>query len=325
MTPRTKNSRTRWAVVVVPVVAAAIGMAAGGRTAGAAADGDVEAFRERCATRISIALVGKGASEALLASSDPSSSVDALLESGDFVERFARFVNAEFNRDPGKDSAEDASYHLAKYVVKNGKPWSDVFLGPYKVDATGENGAVQVTEDANGLGYFRSQPWLLRYAGNELAGLKIATAYRILNNVVGLQLMATTNAPDADVSAKGREAGSCAGCHYQNWYALDHVAGVLSTKVTNDKGEVSFKPYSGSAKSLLGGKSIANDKELVQALVESENFSFQACRLSFKYLYGRSENRCEGPVLDRCIDAFKATKTIQSAMAVIAKGPGFCQ
>ncbi|WP_394833560.1 hypothetical protein LVJ94_44340 [Pendulispora rubella] len=312
-------------MLVAAVIAVAAAMAAGGRTAGAAGDGDVQAFRERCATRLSISLLGKGANEALLASADPQSGVDALLESGDFVERFARFANAEFNRDPGKNSAEDASYHLAKHVVKNGKPWSDLFLGPYKVDATGENGAVQVTEDAAGLGYFRSQPWLLRYAGNELAGLKIATAYRILNNVVGLQLMATTNAPDADVSATGRQAGSCTGCHFQNWYALDHVASVLSKKVTNDKGEVSFKPYEGGAKDLLGGKSIADDKQVVQALVESENFSFQACRLSFKYLYGRPENQCEGPVLDRCITAFKATKTIQSAMAVIAKDPGFCQ
>jgi len=317
-----------WLMVAAPLLAAGIGMAAGGRTAGAAgatvSDADQAALRERCATRISIALVGKSASDDLLASSNPQSGVDALLASPDFFERFARFVNSQFNRDPGKAPAEDASYYLAKYVLENGKPWTDLFLGPYNVDAD-DKGNVQVTDDPNGLGYFRSQPWLFRYAGNELAGIKISTAYRIMNNMVGLQLMATTNAPDADVSVTGRHAGTCAGCHFQNWYALDQVAGILSKKTKDDKGNVTFTPYTGGSQKILGGKMIADDQGLVQALAGSENFSFNACRLSFSYLYGRAENKCEGPVLDRCIDAFKSQKTIQSALSVIAKDPGFCQ
>jgi hypothetical protein len=45
-----------------------------------------------------------------------------------------------------------------------------------------------------------SKPWLLRYAGNELAGIKISTGYRIMNNTIGLKLVASTNAPGADIS-----------------------------------------------------------------------------------------------------------------------------
>ncbi|WP_394823712.1 hypothetical protein [Pendulispora albinea] len=320
------GSRKRWLMMAAPLLAAAVGLAAGGRTAGAADAGeDQAAFKERCATRLSVAIVGTSASAQALSAADPQGEVDAMIGTPAFQERFARFINAEFNRDPGKNSAEDASYHLAKYVVQNNKPWSDMFVGQYKVDSAQPNGAATVTADPNGLGYFRSNTWLVRYAGNELAGIKIATAYRILNNVVGLQLMATTNAPDADISANGRQAGSCAGCHYNNWYALDKTASVLSKRKTDAKGNVTFEPYAGGAKTVLGDKSVSDDKGLVQALVDSENFSFNACSLSFKYLYGRPGNACEGAVLDKCMETFKAQKTIQSAISVIAKDPGFCQ
>ena len=53
---------------------------------------------------------------------------------------------------------------------------------------------------------------------------------------------------------------------------------------------------------------IKNDQELVTALVESENFSVNACRLAFKFLYGRSDNQCEGALLDLCVDNFKAKR-----------------
>jgi len=315
-------------MVLAPIVAASMGIAAGGGTAGAAgAEVDKVSFSERCATRLSISFLGKSATTELLTSPDPKTAIEQMVTNPDFFERFARFANSEFNDNPGDAAkpAEDASYFLSKQILTTGKPWSDLFVGQYKVDAPADKAQqVAVTEDANGLGYFRSMPWLLRYAGNEEKGIKLSTAYRIMNNTVGLKLVASTNAPDADVSATGRQGGVCKGCHYTNWFALDHVASVLSTKVKNGN-NVAFTDYKGGPKDLLGGKQIGNDKELVQALVDSENFSFNACRLAFKYLYGRVENKCEGPVMDRCIDNFKATKTMQSALISIAKEPGFCQ
>ena len=76
---------------------------------------------------------------------------------------------------------------------------------------------------------------------------------------------------------------------------------------------------------MLGGIIVGNDKELVTALVKSEAFEFRACRLAFEYLYGRAEMTCEGPVFDRCMTAYKATGTIQAALASVAKDATFCQ
>jgi hypothetical protein len=142
---------------------------------------------------------------------------------------------------------------------------------------------------------------------------------------VGLKLVATTNAPEADVSAKGRSAPACAGCHYDNWHALDKVASVLSKKVVDAEGNVAFEAYTGGPKTILDGVPIASDEDLVQALVGSENFADNACRLAFRFLYGRDENSCEGETFDRCLDELQAKKTMQSALAAIAKNPAFCQ
>ena len=281
------------------------------------ADGDEVEKRERCATRVSIALHGASASPALLGAANPQDQVDAMLADPSFVERFARFTNSEFNPQPGVNAAEDASYTLAKYVLTNKKPWSELFVGGYDVTNT-------VTADATGLGYFRSDAWMKRYAGNEQAGYRLSSAYRILQNTTGLQLTATTNVQGVDLTATGRQAAACAGCHYQNWYALDKVAKILSRRKGMGANMTFLEPTEGPQQ-ILGGKTLANDKELVTALVESTNFKVNACRLAFKYLYGRAENTCEAQVFERCVDAFTKDQTMQSALAAVAKDPTFCQ
>jgi hypothetical protein len=299
-------------------LAALIPLAALARTA-SAGDENEAAFNERCATRLSIAFIGKSAAPELMASSDPKSAIDSLLKSADFHERFARFINAQFNDARGTTTMQDAPYHLAKVVLRDEKPWSDLFMGNYRLQLLFNNVAVSEDPSGQGLGYFRSDGWYTRYEGNEEKGIKIATAYRMMNNVIGLTLVASTNSPDADVSAAGRATGSCKGCHYDNWFALDNVASILSTKGRP------FDDYKGGPKAILGGKMVQNDKELIAALVESKNFSFNACRLAFKYLYGRPENRCEGTIFDACVDTFESKKTIQSALAAVANDPAFCQ
>ena len=286
----------------------------------AAAD---QAANERCANRLSIAFIGKTAPASQMTAVDPKQAIDSLLQSPDFYERFARFINSELNDSPGPSATTDAPfladapYHLAKKVLAVGGPWSDMFLGKYRLVSVASNASV--VDDANGLGYFRSEAWYRRYEGNEQAGIKIATAYRILNNVVGLRLPAATGAPDTDQSATGRKAAGCAKCHYDNWYALDKVASVLPLK-----GQP-YNAYRGGPKEMLGGKMIANDQQLVTALVESENFSVNACRLAFKFLYGRHDNQCEGALLDLCVANFKTQKTIQSALATVARDASFCE
>jgi len=189
---------------------------------------------------------------------------------------------------------------------------------------TGAARTVSVRTDANGLGYFRSPAWLARYAGNELQGVKIATVYRMINNTTGLNLSAVTTAPGADVSANGRAAAPCKTCHYDNWYALDKNAALLDRRVPMSN-PPRFTPGDGQPKEVLDGQMLRNDKEFVQALVDSPDFTFHACRLAFSYLYGRSENACEGALFDSCVEAFKSTGSITSALATVAKDASFCQ
>jgi hypothetical protein len=306
--------------ILIGALALCVGLAKPQR---AQADGAAEAAEknERCATRLSIALLGKTAAPELVTAPNPQDAVDGMLVDAAFIERFARFANSQFNPEPGEAVGDDASYTLAKFVLGDAKtPWKEMFVGAYEVTDT-------VTAKADGLGYFRSAAWMKRYEGNELAGYRIASAYRIMQNTTGLTLTATTNAEGVDISAEGRKNGSCKGCHYDGWFALDLVAKTLSKRnLRTGAGQPPYIAPTEGPQTILGGKTIANDKELVEALVASENFKFNACRLSFQFLYGRKESTCEGTVFDKCIDAFNASGgTIQSAIAAIAKDPTFCQ
>ena len=84
-----------------------------------------------------------------------------------------------------------------------------------------------------------------------------------------------------------------------------------------------FTPATAGSQQLLG-KTITDDKVLVQTLVASDPWKFAQCRNVFQFLYGRSENQCESKVFDACVDALATTKTIQSAVAAVAKDPSFC-
>jgi hypothetical protein len=282
--------------------------------------------KARCATRLSIAVLGKSPSAALLAADDPQASVDAMLASPDFIERFATFVNREFNDQPGTAATQDSAYFLSRYVLTNNRPWHEMFDGKYKVDlppGAGSPDGVTVAPDANGLGYFRSLPWLIRYAGNEPAGLKISTAYRIMNNVIGLKLHAVTNAPGADISVNGRMAQPCASCHFSGVFALDLVARTL-TQRQGTGANITFVPSTYGPQQVLNA-TVADDAALVARLVGSDSFKFRVCRMAFEYLYGRAESQCEAPAFDACVAAFGQAGTMQAALASVAKDPGYCQ
>lgn len=297
------------------------------KRAGADGASDAKEKSEKCATRLFTAMVGDGATADALASGDPQSYFDSLVTTPAFQERFSRYINSQFNRTPGATPSEDASYYLSKYVLQNDKPWTEMFLGQYDVAPSKTNDPTSeavVTTNANGLGYFRSRTWSVRYAGNESAGIRIVTAYRMMQNTIGLKLTATTNAPGVDISAQGRMAAQCAGCHYNPWFALDKVAGVLGTRTGTGMTTV-FTPSTKGAQQILGGVTISDDKELAEALVGNEAFDVNACRLAFGYLYGRAEYSCEGAVFDACVTAFKADKKITSALKVVAKDPTFCE
>jgi hypothetical protein len=312
---------------VAPLGAAILVAMTGAPSRADAEPADAKEKAELCATRLYTAMIGEAATPEALSSSNPQAQFDSLVADAKFVERFSRFTNSQFNPTPGETPSEDASYYLARHVLQNNLAWSDMFVGAYNVvpsNAQQPGSQAVVQNDPNGLGYFRSRAWMVRYAGNESAGIRIVSAYRMMQNTIGLSLAATTNAPEADLSAKGREAPQCAGCHYNPWFALDKVATVLGT-VTRTGMNTEFVPSSAGPQTILGGVKISNDRELVEALVSNEAFNVNSCRLAFRYLYGRIENDCEGPVFDACVAEFKKTKRITSALAVVAKDPSFCE
>jgi hypothetical protein len=287
-----------------------------------------DASRARCAARLSLALTGKAPDADLLAAGDPQSQIDALLASDAFVETFSRFINSQLNPEPADTPAGDAAYYLAKYVLQNNRPWHELFDGPYDVQpvaaANGMPATAQVVSDPNGLGYFRSRPWMVRYAGNEEQGYRLSAAFRIQQNIIGLDVGAVTNAPGVDISASGRMAAGCRGCHYDPYFALDKVAKILSRK-SGTAPNLTFTPPTEGPQQLLDGRMIANDGELVKALVESTDHKFRTCRLAFQFLYGRSEANCEAALFDRCIDAYTATGDVRAALKSIASDQSFCE
>jgi hypothetical protein len=287
-----------------------------------------EAARVRCATRLSLSLTGRPLSAALLASADPQSQIDTLLADETFVEQFSRFVNAELNPDPGMTPADDATYFLAQHVLRNSRPWHDLFDGKYRVEpvaaSAGMPATARVVDDPNGLGYFRSRPWMVRYAGNEEQGYRLSAAFRIQQNIIGLDVGAVTNAPGTDISARGREASQCRGCHYDEYFALDKVAKILSRKTGSDT-NITFAPPTEGPQQILDGRTIANDAELVAALVESTDHKFRTCRLAFQFLYGRPEATCEAALFDRCVDEYTNTGDIRAVLRTIATDPGYCE
>ncbi|HEY5922388.1 MAG TPA: hypothetical protein VIV11_11990 [Kofleriaceae bacterium] len=282
----------------------------------------------RCATRLSLSLTGRAPSAALLSSADPQSQVDALLADPAFVEQFARFINAELNPEPGMTPAADATYFMAQHVLTNNRPWREMFDGKYRVEpvpaAGGMPATARVVDDPDGLGYFRSRPWMVRYAGNEEQGYRLNSAFRIQQNVIGLDVGAVTNLPGTDISASGRMATQCRGCHYDEYFALDKVAKVLSRRTGPDDAIV-FVPPTEGPQQVLDGRMIANDADLVQALVESTDHKFRTCRLAFQFLYGRAEATCESALFDRCVDEYTNTGDIRAALRTIATDTGYCE
>jgi hypothetical protein len=278
----------------------------------------------RCATRLAITLLGDAPDAMLAVSTNPQGSVDAMVATPAFRDHFASFVNAQFNGGPATDPTQDPVYFLAKYVLTQNLPWKQLFMGPFDLVPSTDKKSLDVVPSANGLGYFRSKPWMVRYAGNEADGIRISAAYHMINNTAGFQVPASVAKPGEDRTAVGRAAAGCSGCHFDPWFALDKAAAVLSRKKLDTTGNVTFDPSFIKPTALLG-KTLTNDADLVTTLVSSDSFRFAQCRLVFEFLYGRPENQCEGPIFDKCVDALDTTGTIQSAIAVVAKDGAFCQ
>ncbi len=282
---------------------------------------DAKEVAERCAVRLAIALTGRSPDARLVAAADPQAGVDAMIGSPEFAEGFARFVNAELNGGPSASASDDPVYWLAKHVVENDRPWSDMFVGPYAITATTDG--MEISDDADGLGYFRSDAWRKRYAGNEEQGYMLVAAFRILQNTTGLELVPSVGNPGDDRSDSGRKATACVGCHYDAWFALDTSAKLLPKR--KGQGETMTFTKSTEGPQKLLGKTLDDDRAFVTTLVASDAWRFNQCRTIFKYVYGRPENQCEASVFDACVDALTEQKTVRAAALAVAKDPAFCR
>jgi hypothetical protein len=273
--------------------------------------------RERCATRLSVNLLGVAPNATLLSAPNPQNEVPNLLEQQQFIDRFSAYINARFNPEPDRATREPA-YFLARKVLTEKKPWKEMFVGQYsftRLTPQDTTSPPVIADDPNGLGYFMSADWRARFAGNELEGYRLVHAYRVLNNVLGFELAAAVNTDG--ITAEGRKAATCSGCHYHPYFGLDLIARVLPKRGQNVPAQ--------APQMLLGGKTINNERELVQAMVDSPDFAFNVCRTAMVFAYGRAEFKCEGPVFDACMTAFAAQSTMQSALSAVLRHPTYCQ
>jgi len=299
-----------------------------------AAQSPPQLARERCASRLAGSLTGRSPHEVidggLLVASSPQALVPALLDTPFFVERFSNYTNAQFNLERAEFPHHEATLYLTQKVLNEKKHWRDVFLGRYVfLPAAGSTTQLQRTEslrlpplinelapDAGvGLGYFGSPEWRARYAGNEAEGYRLVHAYRVLNNVIGLELAAAVNTDG--VSSAGRQTGACASCHYRPDYGLDLVARVLPLRGRVLPADV--------PQTLANGQTITSERQLLESLVASTDFSFNTCRLAIRFATGRPEYACEGAVFDACMQAFRQQGTMQAALLAITQHPTFCQ
>ena len=282
----------------------------------------------QCATRISLAITGKAPTMEFLNTKDPQgeAEIDKLIATAEFNERFARYSNSAFNEGVGESSHEDAPYHMALYALQKNLKWEEIFIGKFNVIADSEDN-VSVVADENGLGYVKSQAWIERYAGNEGNGIRINTAYRVMQNAYGLEMIASNLPAEADTTVEGRNTTQpCKSCHFDQVTALDPVAEAFPDVIRNVDGAfLGLAAARTEPREVLGVHMVTTQEDLMKLLVGSKDHKYFACQMAFKYLTGRHENSCSKSVMDTCLEAYQRSGLIQDAVKTIVRDESFCQ
>ena len=277
----------------------------------------------RCRKTTAIALAGRLPLAAESALQDDQAFRTAVMNSDDFRDRFASYLMRELNNAPAEDRFQDALYTMTVDVLKERRPFSDLFKGKLTIKLSPTTARYYVTDDPDGLGYFRTSGWMVRYAGNEGEGIRLTTAYRVMHNLTGMKLTAVNNAEAGDVSKKGRESPHCRGCHYDGWAPLDPIAALFG-KRRGIGASIEFLPPDPGVSATVAGHVVKSDRELVELLVASNDYKVRMCRLMFKFVYGRDETSCEAPVFDRCVDVLNAEDSAVKALDTLVSQGGFC-
>lgn len=291
---------------------------------GAALSASVSALNEKqCNQRLYNTLYGRPANESEINKADPISAVDSMLTNDAFYENFSRFANAHMNLVPESNRDANPVYNMIKnYIFNRDKQWYELFTA--QVDVVGQN----VNPKTDAVGYFENRHWKKANAGNEEDGFKLRTAYRILNNAIGLNLEALTVTSDGGSGQNDRKNPDsvCVSCHFNLPFALDKVALILDRvdRRASDAQNTIFAAPLGPFPQTVYGQPISNLKELADMLVEREEFYTNACHVGFKFVFARQETSYESEVFSACIDKFKSTGKIQDTVRHFVKSELFC-
>lgn len=277
---------------------------------------------KRCNLKLYNTLFDRAPSAAELEAPDPIDRLDRFLENEEFVDTFARFVNARMNWGPEDGRDRNPVYNMVRvYILGRSKPWSALFTDP--VDIVGEN----VNAQGDAVGYFENRHWKRRYAGNEEDGYKLRTAYLIMNNVIGLNLEAITVTSNGGSSRSDREDPNnvCFTCHVAADFALDKVARILDrvNREASDAQNTIFSPPEGPSQVIYGSE-VGDLRELAEMLVTLDDFNNNACRVAFAFIFGREEAGTEPDAFNGCLAQFRQTKDIKDALRHFLTSDLFC-
>lgn len=246
--------------------------------------------------------------------------VTELLAQDHFIETFSTFVNSRFNRGLAMIAEEDAVYYVVRHVLSNRLPWTQVYLGEF--GWSGPGGYPKIDPDPQGIGYFTAPAWIRRYAGNDRDGYMLFAAYRVVSNTTGIVLVPSPFNADASSDLAGRARMPCRSCHLEGPIALDAIARFFPRR-SGFGAQMTFTPPENTP-ARIAGKDVQSLREVLRALLQTDDYHFSTCRMIFEFAYGRPESTCEAAVFDRCVDTLTATDDIRAAITSVVDDPAFC-
>lgn len=293
----------------------------------------------QCSQKLHSTLYGRSATATELQMSNPLANVDAMILEEEFQENFAEFVNAHMNWLPAEGRNNNPVYMgVTRYLFTPRQnsghateyPWKNLFTEGYRPYDGGFN-PQDMEEGAGGQrasGYFSDKGWKKTYKGNEEEGIKLRTAYLILNNQIGLNLEALTvsNSGGSGKSDRTDPNAVCYGCHVASDYGLDNIASILPrvNRETSDAQNFNEKPAESNSQ-VVYGQTVTDLKSLTAVLAERPEFFTNACAIAFEFSFGRERRGPDREVFDGCVEAFTESGYITTAVKYFVESDYFCK
>lgn len=293
----------------------------------------------QCSQKLHSTLYGRSATAAELNISEPLNQLDSMILEEEFTENFGNFVNAHMNWLPAEGRNNNPVYMgVTRYLFMPRQnsghateyPWKNLFTEGYRPYDGGFN-PQDIEEGAGGQrasGYFSDKNWKKTYKGNEEGGIKIRTAYLILNNQIGLNLEAlTVNASGGSgLSARQNPESVCYSCHFRTEYGLDKIASILPlvNRETSDAQNFNEKPASSNSQEIYG-QTVTELKDLTALLAERPEFFTNACSIAFEFVFGREHRGADREIFEACVPIFQESGYITTAVKYFVESDYFCR